>query len=68
MSSFLVQTVLMDKSRLQGLQQRLEQLTLVAAVLLVTTNAVGAAIGGLPGFVDKLKQVTCVLLDEPSCK
>ncbi|XP_055510470.1 T-complex protein 11-like protein 1 isoform X2 [Leucoraja erinacea] len=62
------ETVLMDKSRLQGLQQRLEQLTLVAAVLLVTTNAVGAAIGGLPGFVDKLKQVTCVLLDEPSCK
>ncbi|XP_078276488.1 T-complex protein 11-like protein 1 [Rhinoraja longicauda] len=62
------ETVLMDKSRLQGMQQRLEQLTLVASVLLVTTNAVGAAIGGLPGFVDKLKQVTCVLLDEQSCK
>ncbi|XP_051890922.1 T-complex protein 11-like protein 1 [Pristis pectinata] len=61
------ETVLMDKSRLQELQQRLDQLTLVASVLLVTTNAAGAAICGLPGFVDKLKQVTCALLDELNC-
>ncbi|XP_067863456.1 T-complex protein 11-like protein 1 [Heptranchias perlo] len=62
------ETVLMDRSRLQQLQQRLDQLTLVASVLLVTSNAVGAAIFGLPGFVDKLKQVTCVLLDGLNCK
>ncbi|XP_072886435.1 T-complex protein 11-like protein 1 isoform X2 [Hemitrygon akajei] len=61
------ETVLMDKSRLQELQWRLQQLTLVATVLLVTTNAAGAAIGALPGFVDKLKQVTCALLDELNC-
>ncbi|XP_072134658.1 T-complex protein 11-like protein 1 isoform X1 [Mobula birostris] len=61
------ETVLMDKSRLQELQWRLDQLTLVATVLLVTTNAAGAAIGALPGFVDKLKQVTCALLDEQNC-
>ncbi|XP_067913191.1 T-complex protein 11-like protein 1 isoform X2 [Heterodontus francisci] len=57
------ETVLMDRSRLQELQQRLDQLTLVASVLLVTNNAVGAPICGLPGLIDKLKQVTCALLD-----
>ncbi|XP_041051685.1 T-complex protein 11-like protein 1 isoform X1 [Carcharodon carcharias] len=57
------ETVLMDRSRLQELQQRVDQLTLVASILLVTSNTVGAAICGLPGFVDKVKQVTCALLD-----
>ncbi|XP_078054103.1 T-complex protein 11-like protein 1 [Mustelus asterias] len=57
------ETVLMDRSRLQELQQRVDQLTLVASILLVTSNTAGAAIGGLPGFVDKVKQVTGALVN-----
>ncbi|XP_072336593.1 T-complex protein 11-like protein 1 isoform X1 [Scyliorhinus torazame] len=57
------ETMLMDRSRLQELKQRVDQLTLVASILLVTSNTAGAAICGLPGFVDKVKQVTCALLD-----
>ncbi|XP_048408788.1 T-complex protein 11-like protein 1 [Stegostoma tigrinum] len=62
------ETLLMDRSRLQELQQRVDQLILVASILLVTSNTVGAAICGLPGFVDKLKQVTCALMDGLNCK
>ncbi|XP_007892324.1 T-complex protein 11-like protein 1 [Callorhinchus milii] len=53
------ETMLMDRSRLQELQQRLTYLKLVASVLLVTSNVLGVQ----PGFVDKLKQVTAALLE-----
>nr|XP_020651289.1 T-complex protein 11-like protein 1 isoform X1 [Pogona vitticeps]XP_020651290.1 T-complex protein 11-like protein 1 isoform X1 [Pogona vitticeps]XP_020651291.1 T-complex protein 11-like protein 1 isoform X1 [Pogona vitticeps] len=56
------ETVLMDQSRFQEMQLELDQLILTGAVLLVTFNAAGTALSGLPGFPDKLKMVIRVLL------
>ncbi|KAJ7344508.1 hypothetical protein JRQ81_000458 [Phrynocephalus forsythii] len=56
------ETVLMDQSRFQEMQLELDQLILMGAVLLVTFNAAGTALSGLPGFPDKLKMVIRVLL------
>ncbi|KAK1161731.1 T-complex protein 11-like protein 1 [Acipenser oxyrinchus oxyrinchus] len=56
------ETLLMDQSRFEEMQMALEQLTIVAAVLLITYNVTGAALSGLPGFADKLKRVVKVLL------
>ncbi|MGH0133243.1 UNVERIFIED_CONTAM: hypothetical protein FKN15_005620 [Acipenser sinensis] len=49
-------------NRFEEMQMALEQLTIVAAVLLITYNVTGAALSGLPGFADKLKRVVKVLL------
>ncbi|XP_069758553.1 T-complex protein 11-like protein 1 isoform X2 [Narcine bancroftii] len=56
------ETVLMDQSRFEEMQQELNQLTIAAAVLLVIYNMTGAAISGLSGFLDKLKGIIKVLL------
>uniref|UniRef100_A0A8D0L764 T-complex 11 like 1 n=1 Tax=Sphenodon punctatus TaxID=8508 RepID=A0A8D0L764_SPHPU len=56
------ETVLMDQARFQEMQLELEELTLTGAVLLVTLNAAGTALSGLPGFADKIKMVIKVLL------
>ncbi|KAL8169804.1 UNVERIFIED_CONTAM: hypothetical protein K2H54_058069, partial [Gekko kuhli] len=56
------ETVLMDQTRFQEMQLELDQLILIGAVLLVTFNAAGTALSGLPGFTDKLKTATRVLL------
>ncbi|XP_062973391.1 T-complex protein 11-like protein 1 isoform X2 [Elgaria multicarinata webbii] len=56
------ETVLMDQSRFQEMQLELDQLILTGAILLVTFNAAGTALSGLPGFTDKLKMIIQVLL------
>ncbi|XP_041131839.1 T-complex protein 11-like protein 1 isoform X1 [Polyodon spathula] len=56
------ETMLMDQSRFEEMQMALEQLTIVAAVLLIAYNVTGAALSGLPGFADKLKGIVNVLL------
>ncbi|XP_015265213.1 PREDICTED: T-complex protein 11-like protein 1 [Gekko japonicus] len=56
------ETVLMDQTRFQEMQLELDQLILTGAVLLVTFNAAGTALSGLPGFTDKLKTGIRVLL------
>ncbi|XP_044281875.1 T-complex protein 11-like protein 1 isoform X1 [Varanus komodoensis] len=56
------ETVLMDQSRFQEMQLELDQLVLTGAILLVTFNAAGTALSGLPGFTGKLKMVIQVLL------
>uniref|UniRef100_A0A4W3KD02 T-complex 11 like 1 n=2 Tax=Callorhinchus milii TaxID=7868 RepID=A0A4W3KD02_CALMI len=56
------ETVLMDQTRFQEMQMELNQLTIIAAVLLVTYNMTGVAISGLSGFLDKLKKIIKVLL------
>ncbi|XP_048340958.1 T-complex protein 11-like protein 1 [Sphaerodactylus townsendi] len=56
------ETVLMDQTRFQEMQFELDQLMLTGAVLLVTFNAAGPALSGLPGFADKLKTAIRVLL------
>ncbi|XP_042190716.1 T-complex protein 11-like protein 2 isoform X1 [Callorhinchus milii] len=59
----LPETLLSDESRLQELQQRLNEQRLVATLMLIIYNMVGATISGLPGFADELKTVINVLLD-----
>ncbi|XP_069037567.1 T-complex protein 11-like protein 1 [Lepisosteus oculatus] len=56
------ETMLMDETRFQEMQMDLEQLTGIAAVMLITYNIAGAAISGLPGFAEKLKSSVKVLL------
>ncbi|XP_028586186.2 T-complex protein 11-like protein 1 [Podarcis muralis] len=56
------ETVLMDQSRFQEMQLELDQLILTGAILLVTFNAAGTALSGLPAFTANLKMVIRVLL------
>ncbi|XP_067850266.1 T-complex protein 11-like protein 1 isoform X2 [Heptranchias perlo] len=56
------ETVLMDQSRFEEMQMELNQLIIIAAVLLVIYNMTGAAISGLSGFLDRLKRIIKVLL------
>ena len=68
MSSFLTrppppQTLMTDEGRLLGLQRELRQLELVAQVLLIVYSAVGGPIQGLPSLAERLKRMTCVLLE-----
>uniref|UniRef100_A0A8C8EU52 T-complex 11, testis-specific-like 1 n=2 Tax=Oncorhynchus tshawytscha TaxID=74940 RepID=A0A8C8EU52_ONCTS len=58
------ETLLMDQVRFQEMQQDLEQLVLVASVLLIVYNTTGEAISGLPGLMDRLKRTIGVLLTE----
>ncbi|KAI2648437.1 T-complex protein 11-like protein 1 [Labeo rohita] len=57
-------TLLMDQGRFLEMQQELEQLALVASVLLIVYNSAGAAISGLPGLMERLKKTIKILLAE----
>ncbi|XP_058860241.1 T-complex protein 11-like protein 1 isoform X1 [Acipenser ruthenus] len=57
------ETVQMDRSRLDELKRCVDVLTLMASVLLVTSNQCGGNVFPLPGFVGKLKQVIAALLE-----
>ncbi|XP_010902389.1 T-complex protein 11-like protein 1 [Esox lucius] len=56
------ETLLMDQLRFQEMQQDLEQLVLMASVLLIVYNTTGEAISGLPGLMSRLKRIIAVLL------
>ncbi|KAI1904595.1 hypothetical protein AGOR_G00007240 [Albula goreensis] len=56
------ETLLMDQRRIQEMQWELEELTIVAAVLLIVYNNAGAAISGLPGLMERLKSIVRLLL------
>ncbi|KAG5839984.1 hypothetical protein ANANG_G00211300 [Anguilla anguilla] len=58
------ETLLMDQRRFQEMQWEVEELTIVAAVLLIVYNNAGAAISGLPGLMDRLKGTIRLLLAE----
>uniref|UniRef100_A0A8C1XKM0 T-complex 11, testis-specific-like 1 n=1 Tax=Cyprinus carpio TaxID=7962 RepID=A0A8C1XKM0_CYPCA len=58
------ETLLMDQGRFQEMQQELEQLALVASVLLIVYNSAGEAISGLPGLMERLKKTIKILLAE----
>uniref|UniRef100_A0AAR2JA95 T-complex 11, testis-specific-like 1 n=1 Tax=Pygocentrus nattereri TaxID=42514 RepID=A0AAR2JA95_PYGNA len=58
------ETVLMDRGRFLEMQLELEQLALVASVLLIVYNSAGEAISGLPGLMDQLKSTIKILLAE----
>uniref|UniRef100_A0A674JGD6 T-complex 11 n=1 Tax=Terrapene triunguis TaxID=2587831 RepID=A0A674JGD6_9SAUR len=57
------ETLLMDQARLQEVQLQVNQLTILAAVLLVSSSVCGSALFSSPGFVDRLKRVTKALLE-----
>ncbi|XP_031461597.1 T-complex protein 11 homolog isoform X3 [Phasianus colchicus] len=57
------ETLLLDQARLQEVQAQVNQLTIIAAVLLVTSGVCGNTLFGSPGFIDRLKLVTKVLLE-----
>ncbi|NXW04757.1 TCP11 protein, partial [Fregetta grallaria] len=61
------ETLLMDQARLQEVQAQVNQLTIVAAVLLVTSGTCGSTLCGSPGFVARLKRVIKALLEALSC-
>ncbi|NXC39927.1 TCP11 protein, partial [Penelope pileata] len=61
------ETLLMDQARLQKVQVQVNQLTIIAAVLLVTSGMCGSTLFGSPEFVARLKLVTKVLLEGLSC-
>ncbi|NXC19875.1 TCP11 protein, partial [Corythaeola cristata] len=61
------ETLVMDQARLQEVQAQVNRLTIIAAVLLVTSGICGSTLCGSPGFVARLKRVTKVLLEGQSC-
>nr|XP_005991374.1 PREDICTED: T-complex protein 11-like protein 2 isoform X2 [Latimeria chalumnae]XP_014341219.1 PREDICTED: T-complex protein 11-like protein 2 isoform X2 [Latimeria chalumnae]XP_014341220.1 PREDICTED: T-complex protein 11-like protein 2 isoform X2 [Latimeria chalumnae]XP_014341221.1 PREDICTED: T-complex protein 11-like protein 2 isoform X2 [Latimeria chalumnae] len=56
-------TLMTDETRFRELQQRLDQLKTVAAVLVITYNMLNSAIEGLPEFANRLKKTVAILLD-----
>uniref|UniRef100_A0A8C9V9B1 T-complex 11, testis-specific-like 1 n=1 Tax=Scleropages formosus TaxID=113540 RepID=A0A8C9V9B1_SCLFO len=58
------ETLLMDQSRFLEMQLELEQLSMVAAVLLIVYNSTGPALSGLPDVMGRLKGIVLVLLAE----
>lgn len=60
---FCSQTLLLDQARLQEVQAQVNQLTIIAAVLLVTSGVCGSTLFDSPGFIARLKLVTKVLLE-----
>ncbi|XP_062928575.1 T-complex protein 11-like protein 2 [Mobula hypostoma] len=60
------ETLLTDQSRLQKLQQRLNQQKLVAYLMLIICNFGGTTLSSLPGFCDKVKRILVALLEDMS--
>ncbi|KAM6191881.1 LOW QUALITY PROTEIN: T-complex protein 11 homolog [Sarcoramphus papa] len=60
------ETLFMDQAQPE-VQAQVNQLTIAAAVLLVTSAMCGSTLCGSPGFVARLKWVTKVLLEGLSC-
>ncbi|EHB06964.1 T-complex protein 11-like protein, partial [Heterocephalus glaber] len=58
------ETLQMDRTRLEELEAQLQQLTILASVLLVASSFSGSVLCGSPQFVDKLKCLTKALLEE----
>ncbi|XP_075766554.1 T-complex protein 11 homolog isoform X5 [Pelodiscus sinensis] len=61
------ETLLMDQARLQEIQLQVNQLTIIAAVLLVSSSVCGSTLFSSPVFVDRLKRVTKALLEGLPC-
>lgn len=61
------ETVLMDQTRFQEMQQEAECLVLLSSVLLIVYTTTGEAISGLSGLMDKLKNTVNVMLLDMHC-
>lgn len=62
--SALVQTLEMDRTRLEELEAQLQRLTILASVLLVASSFSGSVLCGSPQFVDKIKRLTKALMEK----
>ncbi|XP_077566694.1 T-complex protein 11-like protein 1 [Stigmatopora nigra] len=51
------ETVLMDQTRFQEMQQKTEKLVLLSSILLIVYTTTGEAITGLPGLIERLKNL-----------
>ncbi|XP_010603630.1 T-complex protein 11 homolog isoform X3 [Fukomys damarensis] len=58
------ETLQMDRTQLQELEAELQQLTILASVLLVAGSFSGSVLCGSPQLVDKLKRLTKALMEE----
>lgn len=57
------ETLMTDEGRLQELTEKLNKLKVIACISLITNNMLGAAIEGIPDFVEKQKRISFVLLE-----
>ncbi|XP_006166128.1 T-complex protein 11 X-linked protein 2 [Tupaia chinensis] len=62
------ETLLMDRVRLQDIEAQLQQLTIVASVLLVARSISGKVLFSLPEFLEKLKCITKALMKDFNSK
>ncbi|XP_064354059.1 T-complex protein 11 homolog isoform X2 [Dromaius novaehollandiae] len=60
------ETLFMDQARLQEVQSQVNQLTITAAVLLVTSGMCGSTLFGSPGFEEALQDIGNQVLQEVS--
>ncbi|EPY73265.1 t-complex protein 11-like protein [Camelus ferus] len=58
------ETLLMDRMRLREIESQLNQLTILASVLLVARSFSGNILFSTPKFLDKLKYITMALMEE----
>ncbi|XP_005389599.1 PREDICTED: T-complex protein 11 homolog [Chinchilla lanigera] len=58
------ETLQMDRPQLQELEAQLQQLTILASVLLVASSFSGSVLCGSPQFMDKMKRLTKALMEE----
>ncbi|XP_075044158.1 T-complex protein 11-like protein 1 [Mixophyes fleayi] len=56
------ETVVMDQIRFQEIKLELTQFTLQGTLLLIIHNSAGPAVSGLPGFMDRMKNLISLLL------
>nr|XP_061813350.1 T-complex protein 11-like protein 1 [Nerophis lumbriciformis] len=56
------ETVLMDQTRFQEMQQKTEKLVLLSSILLIVYTTTGEAISGLPGLIERLKNTVHSML------
>ncbi|XP_060087456.1 T-complex protein 11 homolog [Heteronotia binoei] len=57
------ETMLMDKERLRTIQMQVNQLAIIAAVILVSSSVYGNLVSNSPGCVDRLKWITKALME-----
>lgn len=63
---FNFQTLIIDEARLHDLQERLNNIIIIGAIILVTSSTVGASLQGVATFKDHLKEHLTVLLQSTS--
>lgn len=61
-NKIIPQTLIIDEARLHDLQERINKIIIVGAIILVTSSAVGTIVPGISAFKDYLKEHLMVIL------